>query len=85
MQMATHASNSGLAALASYSARRLMTPPVAVQISVQSRHSRMHLTISARFCSLRSASTSAVQAWAQSLIASMAAASTLASTLTLRG
>jgi hypothetical protein len=35
----------------------------------------MHLTISARFCSLKSASVSAVQARAQSLIASMAAVS----------
>jgi hypothetical protein len=43
------------------------------------------LTISARFCSLKSASVSAVRAWAQSLIASMAAASTLRSTLTVRG
>jgi hypothetical protein len=83
--MATHASSSSLMALGSYSAGRLMIPPVAVQISVQSRHSRMHLTISARFCSLKSASVSAVQAWAQSLIASMAAASTLASTSTVRG
>jgi hypothetical protein len=40
----------------------------------------MHLTISARFCSLKPVSVSAAQAWAQSLIASMAAASTLAST-----
>jgi hypothetical protein len=40
----------------------------------------MHLMISARFCSLKSASTSAVQAWAQSLSASIAAAGTAAST-----
>jgi hypothetical protein len=53
---------------------------VAVPTSTQSRHSRMHLTISARFCSLKSASTSAAQAWAQSLSASIAAASTAAST-----
>jgi hypothetical protein len=40
----------------------------------------MHLMISARFCSLKSASTSAVQAWAQSLSASIAVASTVTST-----
>jgi hypothetical protein len=56
-----------------------MTPMVAVQISVHSRHSRMHVTISATFCSLRSASTSVVQAWAQSLSASMVVASRPAS------
>src|SRR6266536_676177 len=34
----------------------LTTPRVAVQISVRSRHSRMHLTISARSCSRKPAS-----------------------------
>ena len=79
--MATQAPSSGLVTLASYAAGRLRTPAVAVQISAQSRHSRMHVTISARFCSPRSASVSAVQAWAQSLSASMAAASSPASTV----
>ena len=80
-QMATQACSSGLATSASYAAGRLMTPAVAVQTSAQFRHSRMHLTISARLCSLKSASVSAAQAWAQSLTASMAAASRSASTL----
>jgi len=60
-------------------------PAVAVQISAQSRHSRMHVTISVTFCSPRSAALSALQAWTQSLSASMAAASREASTLNMRG
>ena len=68
---------------ASYDAN--VTPMVAVQTSAQSRQSRMHVTISVTFCSLKSASTSAIQACAQSLSASMAAASTLASTPTVPG
>ena len=83
--MAAQACSSGLVVPGSYSARRLMTPAVAVQISVQFRHNRMHVTISARFCSLRSASVSAVQAWAQSLTASMVAASRSASPVTVTG
>ncbi|TMF86743.1 MAG: hypothetical protein E6I11_03735 [Chloroflexi bacterium] len=55
----------------SYSARRLVTVTVATQMSAHSMHSRMHLTISDTSCSPKSASTSAVQAWAQSLSASM--------------
>ena len=61
-----------------------MTPAVAAQISTQSRHSRMHVIISVTFGSLRSAALSALQAWTQSLSASMAAASTPASTLNVR-
>ena len=60
-------------------------PAVAVQMSAQSRHNRMHLTISARLSSLRSASVSAVQAWAQSLSASMVVASRSVSMLRVRG
>ena len=44
---------------ASYSAWRLIAPAVAVQTSAQSRHSRMHLTISVTFFSLRSQPVSA--------------------------
>jgi len=62
MQMATQARSSGRARSGSNSAGRLSTAAVAAQTSVQFRHSRMHLTISARFASLRSASLSAVQA-----------------------
>jgi hypothetical protein len=47
LQMATQAPSSGLVTLASYWAWRLMTLAVAVQISVQSRHSRTQLTMSA--------------------------------------
>jgi hypothetical protein len=61
-QMATQDSSSGLMTVASRSAWRLSTPRVAAQISVQCRHSRMHLTISVTSGSPRSASTSAVQA-----------------------
>jgi hypothetical protein len=82
--MATQDSSSGRRTPGSYSTRRLVTPAAAAQTSVQSRQSRMHLTISARLCSPRSAALSAVQAWAQSFIASMAAASTSASTFTVR-
>jgi hypothetical protein len=83
VQIATQACSSGLVTLASQSAWRLSGPMVAVQTSAQSRHSRMHLTISARFCPPRSAPASAVQAWAQSLSVSMAAASTLAPAVTV--
>jgi hypothetical protein len=58
---------------------------VAVQTSVQSGHSRMHLTSSATSRSLKSASAQSVQAWAQSSSAPMVAASTPASTLKSRG
>jgi hypothetical protein len=68
-----------------YCVWRLVTPAVAVQISAQSRHSRMLLTISVRFCSPRSAALSALRAWTQSLSVSMAAASRPASTLNVRG
>jgi tellurite resistance protein len=85
LQMATQASSSGRVTLASDSVWRLVIPAVAAQMSAQSRHSRMHLTISMTFCSPRSAALSALQAWAQSLSASMAAASTPASTLNVRG
>jgi hypothetical protein len=39
-----HASSSGRATLASYSAWRLITAAVAAQISTQLWHSRIHLT-----------------------------------------
>jgi hypothetical protein len=83
--VATQASGSGPVASAAYSVWRLVTPAVAVQISAQSRHSRMHVTISVTFCSPRSAALSALQAWTQSLSAPMAAASRPASTLNVRG
>ena len=84
-QIATQDSSSGRVRLASYSVWRPMTLDVAVQTSTQSRHSRMQVTISATFCSLKSAALSALQAWAQSSSASMAAASRSASTLKERG
>jgi len=85
LQVAAQASRSGLVTPASYSVWRLATLTVAAQTSAQSRHSRMHLTSSATFCSLKSASASAVQAWAHSMSASMVVASTPASTLKSRG
>jgi hypothetical protein len=69
----THASNSGRVTLASYSVWRLTTRSVAVHTSAQSRSRRMHLVRSATFGSLRQSSAQAVQAWAQSDWASMAA------------
>ena len=60
--MAAQASSSGLVTIASLLAGRLRTLAVAVQISAQCRHSRMHSTMSVRFCSLKSASVSAAQA-----------------------
>jgi hypothetical protein len=85
LQAAAQASSSGLVTPASYSVWRLVTRTVAVQTSAQSRHSRTHLTSSGRFCSLKSSSASAVQAWAQSVSASMVPASTPASRLKSRG
>jgi hypothetical protein len=64
---------------------RLMTPAVATHTSAQSRQSRTHLTISATFSSLGSQPVSAMHAWAQSLSASIVAASRPASTLKLTG
>src|SRR6266566_4955988 len=70
--MATQDSSSGRTTLVSYSADLLSTPPAATQMSVQCRQSRMHVTMSTRSFSPRSASVSAMQAWMQSFSASRA-------------
>ena len=62
LQMATHASKSGVMTLPSYSVWRLVTPTAATQMSVQSRHSRTHLTISVTFRSLKSAAAAGLGA-----------------------
>ncbi|HEY6309693.1 MAG TPA: hypothetical protein VIY52_02640 [Streptosporangiaceae bacterium] len=85
LQTAMQDSTSGRTTGGSYTVNRLRTAAVAVQTSTQSRHSRMHVTISARSGSVRSAAVSALQAWAQSPSASMAAASTSGSMSAVRG
>jgi hypothetical protein len=59
LHTAAQTPRSGSVTLGSYSAWRHRTAAVAVQTSAQSRHSRMHVTISTTFCSPRSQSESA--------------------------